>query len=221
MGQAWRRWGGAALVAIGLSGLTAVPAAATNTYPYSGPLEIRIFGANGALRDFVARSAADRLGATALLGQVTGALQGPAQPIEDAAATFPHYRIGVSRLGPTYVTNPWARTSETSFIYYPGRQGTSFLVIQFNQGNAALQQRWILASPEVASLLQRHLQGLPPIGLAPASRATVSEPWGMAVGVLLLTGFGLMLFEDRRRLIRQRRSAGKGTDRRSRVVGRL
>jgi hypothetical protein len=171
-----RRPGAAIWLALGFAALTAVPAAAVDSYPASGPLEVRIFGAKGAVRDFIVVSAQERPAASALVDLVAGALEGPSQPIEDAAATFPHYRILVSRLGPTYVTDPWVRTSETSFIYYPGRQGTSFLVIQFSHGDAALEQRWILAPPEVASLLQRHLEGLAPIGQQPASPAGPSEP---------------------------------------------
>jgi hypothetical protein len=195
----WRRFGSAILLPLAYAALTAVPAVAADTNPVSGPLEVRIFGAKGAVRDFIVASAQDRHAATALVGQVAGVLQGPSQPIEDAAATFPHYQIGLSRLGPTFVTDPWVRTSETRFIYYPGPQDTSFLVIQFSRGAAALEQRWVLASPEVTSLVQRHLRGLVPIGDRPASGAAASEPWGLAFGALLLGGFGALLFEDRRR----------------------
>lgn len=198
MRQGWRRFGSAILLTLGYVALRGVPAIAADTYPVSGPLEVRIFGAQGAVRDFIVVSAQDRHAARALVDQVTGALQGPSHPIEDAAATFPHYRIGLSRLGPTFVTDPWLRTSETRFIYYLGPQDTSFLVIQFSRGAAALEQRWILASPEVTSLLQRHLRGLMPIGLVPTTGGGGSEPWGMAFGALLLTSLGLLLFEDRR-----------------------
>jgi hypothetical protein len=206
----WRRFGSAILLTLAAAVLTALPAAGIDTYP-APPLEVRIFGAQGAVRDFIIVSAQDRRAAAALLDQVSGALGGPVQPIEDAAATFPHYQIGVSRLGPTYITDPWLRTSETRFIYYPGWQDTSFLVIQFSQHDAALEQRWILVAPDVASLLRRHLQGLPPIGLEPASPGVASEPADLPFGALLLTGFSLLLLEDGRRLSRQKRSAGKGT----------
>jgi hypothetical protein len=204
-------------MATGLAGLTAVPAAATETYPSFGPLEIRIFGANGDVRDFLARSAEDRRGAIALVDQIAGAIQGPAQPIEEAAVMLPHYRIGVSHLGLTYVTTPWARLSETSFIYFPGGQAASFMVVEFSQGQAALEQRWILPAPEVAALLERHLQGLRPIGLGPAARGAATAPWNMALGAVLLAGISLRLFVDRRRsvLSERTRSAGKGTDQRS------
>src|SRR5712691_3846585 len=215
--RASRRCGCAALMAIGLAGLTAVPTAATDTYPSFGPLEIRIFGANGGVRDFLARSAEDRRGAIALVDQIAGAIQGPAQPIEEAAVMLPHYRIGVSHLGLTYVTTPWARLSETSFIYFPGGQAASFMVVEFSQGQAALEQRWILPAPEVAALLERHLPGLRPIGLGPATRGTATAPWNMALGAVLLAEISLRLFVDRRRsvLSERRRSAGKGTDQRS------
>jgi hypothetical protein len=207
-------------MAIGLAGLAAVPAAATDTYLSAGPLEIRIFGANGEVRDFLPRSGEDRRGAIALVNQIAGAIQGQAQPIEEAAVMLPHYRIGVSHLGLTYVTTPWSRISETSLIYFPGGHAASFLVVEFGQGRAALDQRWILPDPEVAALLQRHLLGLLPIGLLqPAARGTARGSWSTALGVLLLAGISMRLFEDRRRWglrERRRRSAGKGTDRRSR-----
>ncbi len=63
VGPLWRRCGWATLLAIGLAGLTTVPAAASDISPFFGPLEVRIFGANGDLRDFIARSAEDRRGA--------------------------------------------------------------------------------------------------------------------------------------------------------------
>jgi hypothetical protein len=206
-------------MAIGLAGLAAVPAAAaSDIYLASGPLEIRIFGANGEVRDFLPRSAEDRRGASALVSQIAGAIEGQAQPIAEAAVMLPHYRIGVSRLGPTYVTSPWARTSETSLIYFPGGHAPSFLVVEFGHGGASLDQRWILPDPEVAALLQRHLRGLLPIGLlAPPGPGTARGSWSMALGVLLLAGISVRLFGDRRRwgLGERRRSAGKGTHRRS------
>jgi hypothetical protein len=204
-------------MAIGLAGLTAVPAGAGDINRHLGPLEIRIFGASGAMRDFLARSAQDRLGADALMHQIDGAIQGPAQPIDEAAVMLPHYRIEVSHLGPTYVTAPWARLSQTSFIYFPGGQAAGFMVVEFTQGQTALEQRWILPAPEVAALLERHLQGLPPIGLEPAARATATAPWNIALGAVLLAAISLRMFEDRRRwrLSEKGRSAGKGTDRRS------
>jgi hypothetical protein len=196
-------------MAIGLGGLAAVPAEANDTYPASGPLEIRIFGAKGEMRDFLPRSAEDRRGATALVSQIAGAIQGQAQPIEEAAVIVPHYRIGVSHLGPTYVTSPWSRTSETSLIYFPGGHAASFLVVEFGQGRAALDQRWILPDPEVAALLERHLQGLVPIGLSgPAARDTARGSWSTGIGVLLLAGIMLRLLEDRRRWSRREKKEG-------------
>ena len=200
-------------MAIGLAGLAAAQAAASDS-PL-GPLEIRMFGSNGEVRDFLARSPQDRRAAIALVTQIDGAIQGPAQPIEEAAVMSPHYRVEVSRLGPTYVTNPWARLSQTSFIYFPGGQANSFMVVEFTQRRAALEQRWIVPDGEVAALLERHLQGLQPIGLEPAIHATATTPWNMALGALVIAAIGLRLVEDRRRwwTSKRGRSTGKGTDR--------
>ena len=213
--RAWRRYGCAAVMAIGLAGLTAVPAAASDSH--LGPLEIRIFGASGELRDFLARTTEDRRGATALVNQIDGAIQGPAQAIEEAAVMLPHYRIEVSQLGPMYLTAPWARLSDTSFIYFPGGEANSFMVVEFTRGRAALEQRWIVPAPEVAALLQRHLQGLPPIGLEPTIRTTSPTPWNMALGAVVIAAISLRLLEDRRRwwTSEKGRSTGKGTHRRS------
>lgn len=208
----WRRCSCAAALAIGLAGLTAVPALAWDSYPLLGPVEVRIFGANGNHRDFIARSAADRSGAAALVEEVVGAIQGPARPIEEAAIMLPHYRIGISQLGSTFVTTPWARTGETSFIYFPSGRDTSFLVVEFTHGGAAAEQRWIAPSPDVTALLQRHLQGLLPIDMEPVARRTTSAPSSLALGAVLLASLSLMLFADhqRWRRIEKRRSAGKG-----------
>ena len=204
-------------MAIGLAGLTAVPAGATGRNLQWGPMEIRILGANGAVRDFLARSAEDRLGADALINQIDGAIQGQVQPIDEAAVMLPHYRIEVGHLGPTYVTAPWDRLSQTSFIYFPAANAASFMVVEFARGQSALDQRWILPAPEVAALLERHLQGLRPIGLEPAAQSTTTAPWNIAAGAALLGAISLRLFADRRRwqLSEEGRSAGKGTDRRS------
>ena len=183
---------------MGLGWLTVQPVAASDGAVLSGPLEIRIIGANG-LRTFVALSPEDRRGAAALLNQVGGALEGPAQPIEEAAAMLPHYRVVVRRLPPSYLTGSWPRPTETSFIYYTGVEGTSFLMVEFSQSDAALEDRWMLPSPEVSALLERHLKGLLPIGTEPSAESTSAPPWGMAIGVVLLAAFGAMLFEERRR----------------------
>lgn len=193
-----RRCGAAILLALGLAAVTAVPAAAKDTYAFYGPLEIRIVGAHGELRDFVALSTADRRGAAALVRQLAGAMQGPALPI-DGPPALPHYRIGVSHLGLTYVTTPWARLSDTSFIYFPGDPSSSFLLVEFRQGDAALQQRWIEPSPEVAALFARHLQGMSPIGTEASATTTAADPWGIAIGALVVAVLGMMLVEDRGR----------------------
>lgn len=191
MRRAWRRYGCAALLAIGLAGLTAVPAAAGDRFPFLGPLEVRIFGANGAVHDFVARSAPDQRGALALVNQIGAAIEGPAQAIEESAVMLPHYRIDVSHLGPAYVTAPWARVLETSFIYFPGGQDNSFMVVEFTNRHAALEQRWILPEPDVAALLDRHLEGLAPIGLESPARGAPAPSWNLALGAGLLAAIGL------------------------------
>jgi hypothetical protein len=198
-------------MAIGLAGLTALPAVASDHH--LGPLEIRIFGANGEFRDVLAQSPEDRRGAIALVNQIDSVTQGPAKAIEEAAVMLPHYRVEVSQLGPMYVTNPWARLSETSFIYFPGGEANSFMVVEFTRGRAALEQRWIVPDGEVAALLERHLLGLRPIGLGPASQATATTPWNMALGAVVITAIGLRLLEDRRRWWtgERGRSTGKGT----------
>ena len=203
-------------MALGLAGLTAAPAAATDHFRDLGPLEIRIFGANGAVRDFLPRSTDDRRASVALVNQIDSATEGPPQAIEESAVMLPHYRIEVSHLGPAFVTAPWARLLETTFIYFPGGQGNSFMVVEFAHGRASLEQRWILPDAEVAALFDRHLRGLRPIGLEAPVRRTGTVPWSYALGVLVLAATGLRLFTDRRwRLGQKERSAGKGTDQRS------
>jgi hypothetical protein len=206
------RCGAAILLALGLAIMTAVPAAAKDTYAFYGPLEIRIVGANGAMRDFVALSTADRSGASALVKELAGAMQGPTLPIEGPPAT-PYYRIGVSHLGLTSVTMPWARLSDTSFIYYPGDVSHTFLMVEFRQGDAALQQRRLTPSPEVASLLGRHLQGMSPIGMEASANSITTDPWEFEIGAMVLAVLSLMLVENRQRWRPGGggRSAGKGT----------
>jgi hypothetical protein len=204
-------------MAIGLVALAAVPAVAGDRFPDSGPREIRIFGANGAVRDFLPRSQEDLRAAAALVSQIDGAIEGPVQAIDESAVMLPHYRIEVSQLGPAYVTNPWARLVETSFIYFPGGHDKSFMVVEFAQGRAALEQRWILPDPEVAALVDRHLQGLRPIGLEAPLRSTGTVHWSYALAAVLLAAIGVRFFADRRRgrFGHKERSAGKGTDQRS------
>ena len=216
MGRTWRRLAAGILPAIGLALLTAVPAAAKDTYPFFGPLEIRIVGADGDVRDFIALSTEDRRGANVFVEQVMAAMRGLAQPIEGAAGMLPHYQLGVSHLGMTYDTMPWAGRSEPSFIYYPGGEGTAYLLVRFHEGNAS-QERWLIPSPAVATMIDQHARGLAPIGTEPATTGGGTAIWGIAVGAALLASVTLMLVEDRRRwrLSGEGRSAGKGTDRRS------
>src|SRR5438445_4423440 len=115
----WPRSAFGLLLAVGLGWLTALPAAASAINPYQGPLEIRIFGANGVERDFIARSPEHRRGTVALVNQIDGAIQGPTQAIEESAVMLPHYRRGVSHLGPAYVATPSSRLPETGFIDFP------------------------------------------------------------------------------------------------------
>jgi hypothetical protein len=198
--RVWRRLAASSLLAIGLASLTAAPAAAKDTYPFFGPLEIRIVGANGDLRDFIALSAEDRRGANLLVAQVTTAMNEASQPVESAAAGLPHYQIGVSHLGMTYVTTPWARMTETSFSYYPGGEGPTYLLLRFTRGNAAAEEHWVIPSPAVAAMIDQHARGLAPIGAETAAAAGGgSGNWGIAVGAALLAGFTLVLIEDRRR----------------------
>ena len=199
-------------MACGLAALTAVPAAAGDRFPTAGPLEIRIFGANGAVRDFVARAAPDRRGAIALVSQLDGAIEGPPQAIEESAVMLPHYRIDVSRLGQAYVTAPWERVLETTFIYFPGGQENSFMVVEFSRGHVGLEQRWILPEPDVAALLDRHLKGLAPIGLGPPLRAAASAPWNLGLGGVMLAAVGLAARrKERWKRGRNQRSATSGT----------
>ena len=55
-------------IAIGLSSLASLPALARDYF--SGPLEIRIIGADDEIRDFMAVSSEDRLAASELLRQI-------------------------------------------------------------------------------------------------------------------------------------------------------
>jgi hypothetical protein len=194
-----------------------VPAAAGDRSPYRGPLEIRIFGADGAVRDFLARSAPDQRGAVALVNQIDGAIEGMPRAIEESAVMLPHYRIEVSQLGPAYVTAPWARLSETSFIYFPGGADNSFMVVEYAHGRTALDQRWVLPDPEVAALLGRHLDGLRPIGLEPPTRRDATVPWNLMIGTMALAGIALRLLADRRRRWNpgEKGALEKGTNQRS------
>jgi hypothetical protein len=192
--------------------MTAVPVAATDAAALNGPLEIRIAGANGELRDFVALSTADRHGASALVELLAAATQGPPQPIE-APPGLPHYRVDVSHFRLTYGTTPWARVSKTNFIYYPGDPSSTFLLVEFRQGDAELKQVWIQPSPEVAALLAGHLHGIAPIATQMPAPPAPPEPWGMPIGAVVLAALSLVLLRDRRRwgLSDRGRSAGKGT----------
>ena len=210
----WRRFGLGMFLAMAIVLVTAHPAAAKDTYPFFGPLEITILGANGDLREFVALSAEDRSAATDLVREVVGAIQAPAQSNAGAAGTLPHYRIGISHFAGASNTMPWARVPATEFIYYPGGQGSAgFLMVEFSPSDAALQERWVEPSPVVAAMLNRHMQGLLPMASEPMGAGTSTAPWGIGLAGLLLIGLTLVLFEDRRRW---RRTGGEGAPERGR-----
>jgi hypothetical protein len=200
MRRAWRRLAAGSLLAIGLASLTAVPAAAKDTYPFFGPFQIRIVGANGDIRDFIALSAEDRRGASLLVEQVMSAIRGaaPPPPNESGAAGLPHYQIGVSHLGMTYDTTPWARLADPSFSYYPGGEGPTYLLVRFDRGDAA-QERWLIPSPAVAAMIDQHARGLAPIGTEAVAAGGGPGTWEIVLGAALLAGLTLLLIEDRRR----------------------
>jgi hypothetical protein len=207
----------AIFLATSLAAIGAVPVSARDYFAAS--LEIQITGANDETRDFIAVSDQDRLAAQTLLRQVGGAMHGPAHFIEEAAATLPHYRIALTQLAVGSFATFWPRTPGMSFIYYPGGAGSSFLMVEYSEGNSALQDRWIEPGPEVSSLFRRHLRGLSPIGLPNVSKVTeegtATAPWGIAIGTVLLAALAAMLLEDRRRSdLSLKRSAGRGTHRR-------
>jgi hypothetical protein len=216
--RGYRRFLAAILMAFGFATVTAVPASARDFFTSS--LEIRISGANQESRDFIAVASEDRRGADELLRQIGGAMHGPAHFIEEAAATLPHYRVALIQLAFGSFATFWPRTPGLTFVYYPGGAGASFLMVEYSEGNTALEDRWIEPAPAVKTMFQRHLQGLRPISLAlqteAADRGAVTAPWGVAVGAVLLAALATMLFEDRRRWeMSLKRSAGRGTNRRS------
>ncbi len=195
-----RRVFAALLLSVGALALTASPAAAEASYPFYGPLEVRIVGANGEMRAFIALSREDRQGASALVRQITSAMQGPAGPIEEAGPTLPRYRIGIRHLAVSYPTMPWARMPQTEFIYYPGGGGVSFLMVEFSREDATLQQRWIAPAPTVSAMIQRHLKGLAPIGSGvPSAEGASTPPWELVIGAIVLAAVSVLFLEDRRR----------------------
>jgi hypothetical protein len=200
----WLRIAAALALASSLAIATGSPAAARDLYPFFGPLEIRITGANGELRSFIALSPDDTGAANALVRQITGAMQAPGPTARDsarAATTLPHYQIGVSHLAEMPVTLPWASHPTTRFVYYPGQSGSiKFLMVEFSSADAGLQDRWVVPSAQVAGMLDRHLQGLLPMGTdLTAVESTGSPPWGLWVAACVLIGLTLLLVEDRRR----------------------
>jgi hypothetical protein len=86
-------------------------------------------------------------------------------------------------------------------------------MVEFRQGDTALQQRWLTPSPEVARLLGQHIQGMSPIGIEGSANPTTTDPWEFEIGAMVLTVLSLMVVEDRQRWRpgRRGRSAGKGT----------
>jgi hypothetical protein len=194
----------------------ALPAAARDSYSLSGPIEIRLVGAAGQARDFLVVSSEDGRAASSLLEQVRAhGLQPPAEPIAEMAWSLPHYQLGIGQLGPNNGVI-WPRLPETTFVYYPGGAGKSFLMLDSHGRNLQTDGWWLETSPDVAAMLQRHLGGLAPIGSAvgvvPTSPASPTSPWGLVLGGTVLSGLSLMLIEDRRRWRAKVRSADpKGT----------
>jgi len=195
------------------AGGTALPAAARDTYSLSGPIEIRLVGAAGQARDFLVVSSEDRRAASSLLQQVrVHGLQPPAEPIAEMAWSLPHYRLGIGQLG--YNDGVvWPRLPETTFVYYPGGAGKSFLMLDSNGRSLETDGWWLETSPDVAAMLQRHVDGLAPIGsVAVVTPTSSTSPWGLVVGGIVLSGLSLILIEDRRRWRWKMRSADpKGT----------
>jgi hypothetical protein len=207
-----RRFVASAVLALALAVATLIPAAAKDTYALFGPLEVQIAGADGDLRQFMALSADDRRAAAALVAQLAGAIQGGGQAIDPTPPPLPHYWIGVSHMGLNYPTMPWSSTPHTRFVYYPGGDGKSFLVAEFSQPDGVVEARSIQPSPDVAAMIQRHLEGLAPIDSEGPAMNGGTTPWAIALGAVLLLIVTAMLAEDRRRWRRGGNGApAKGT----------
>lgn len=194
-----RRWLASATIALGLAAVTTIPAAAKDTYALFGPLEVQILGAGGDIRQFTAMSSDDRIAATMLVAQLDHAIQGEGRAVGAPSTDLPHYRIGVSHLGLSYPTMPWSLVRDPSFAYYPGGDGPSYLYVEFGGRGTGLERRTIRPSPEVASMLERHLAGLSPISGSEPAAGAGDGSWGLIVGALLLAIVVAMLAEDRRR----------------------
>jgi hypothetical protein len=187
------RFAAASIFAVALLALSAAPAAARETL--DGPIVIQIVGANGQVRDFLAESAQDDRAVLALIQKLSGNLKPPADAIAQAAFSLPHYEIGIGQFAYVTVMRP---VPATTLIYYPGGEGQSFLMLESGGRNAS-DGSWFEPTPEIASLLQRHLQGLPPIGAPGAGGPATTPPWELIAGSMVLATLALILWEDRRR----------------------
>ena len=169
---------------------------ARDNYVLTGQIEIRIVGANGQARDFLAISPTDRQGASTLIDWLASAPSSE-RTGTDLLAGLPHYRLGIGRLGYGGGTTVWPRLPETTLAYYVGDSHHAFAVLdgaQFRADSA------VELPADVTAMIDGHLDGLPPLN-AEIGSGVSTAPWGMVLGAFLLALLVVVVWEDRRRWV--------------------
>ena len=166
---------------------------------FYAPLTVGVIGAGGE-RTFDANSGPDGDATWKFVQQVDASVVGQSAPLP-APGLSSYYEIVVSQGSAALNRLPWYGTPTAQFFYYPG-QGTvpPYVRLHMARISEPVHDTWLLATPTLTDMVQRHLQGLQPIRPSQTTPAIDSIVIGLGF-LLALAGLAGAVFIARDRLL--------------------
>ena len=188
--------GSALIVAAAASTALAAMAKGPDFY---APMTVGIIGATGE-RPFDASGGVDGDAVWRFVQQVDVSVVGQSAPLP-APALSAYYEMVVSQ-GPAAVNKlPWYGTPTAQFYYYPGQgKVPPYVRLHMARISEPVHDTWLLATPTLTDMVQRHLQGLQPIRPSQTTPAIDSIVIGLGF-LLALAGLAGAVFIARDRLL--------------------
>jgi hypothetical protein len=160
---------------------------------FYAPLTVGIIGAGGE-RTFDANSGLDGDAAWTFVQQVDVSVVGQSAALPAPALTT-YYEIVVSQGSAAVNRLPWYGTPTAQFFYYSGRgKVPSYVRLHMARIAEPAHDTWLLATPSLTGMVQRHVQGLQPIRPAQPSRGVDSMALGLGMAFALVGLAGAVLF---------------------------
>ncbi|PZS08508.1 MAG: hypothetical protein DLM70_02580 [Chloroflexi bacterium] len=156
---------------------------------FYAPLTIRIIGAGGE-RTFDANGGLDGDAAWNFVQQVEVYVAGQSVALPPQALSA-NYEIDFRQDSTAVNRLPWYGTPTAQFFYYQGRGSVpSYVRLHMARTSEPVHDTWLLATPSLTDMVQRHLQGLQPVRPSQPRPAIDSTAlgFGLLVALALLAG---------------------------------